>query len=77
MNKDFGISYACGSIIGISKNILGGQDSIMEIIHKGGLLGNLERQIAAGNKEGALAQIETIRQQMEAIKACASSAIKD
>lgn len=64
----FKISNATGSILGISKNLLGGPDSIIEHFSPGGLLGELQRLIISGNNLRAIEKIEEIRQQIDNIQ---------
>lgn len=49
-------------------NLLGGPDSIIEIISPGGLLGELEQLIKEGDTPRALVKLAYIRQQVSDIK---------
>ncbi len=62
------VSGAAGSIQGITKNLLGGPDSIIEIISPGGLLGDLEKLIKNGCAHTALAKLSEIRSQVADIQ---------
>lgn len=62
------VANASGSILGISKNLLGGPDSIIEHFSPGGLLGELERFILHGNNLRAIEKIAEIRQQIGSIQ---------
>lgn len=47
-----------GSIRGISRNLLGGPDSILSVIHPHGILGEIRRSIEKGNITDALKYLE-------------------
>lgn len=68
-NDIFKVANASGSILGISKNLLGGPDSIIEYFSPGGELGSLERLIKSGDTLKALEKLMQIRQQIDSIKA--------
>jgi hypothetical protein len=61
------IANATGSILGISKNLLGGSDAIIESISPGGLLGDLERLIQSGNITEAFWKLTQVRNMVVSI----------
>lgn len=54
--------------MGISMNLLGGPDSILEHVFPGGMIGELESFIKEGKTERALAALKQIRQQVSSIQ---------
>jgi hypothetical protein len=62
------VAGAAGAIQGITRNLLGGPDSIFEAVFKGGMLGELEHFIKEGNTERALTALKTIHSQVSSIQ---------
>jgi hypothetical protein len=62
------VAHTAGSILGISKNLLGGPNTMIEYISPGGLLGDLERTIKDGHTTTALKQLAAIRAQISDIQ---------
>lgn len=62
------VAGAAGSILGISMNLLGGPESIMEHVFPGGMIGELESFIKEGRTDRALNALKQIRQQVSSIQ---------
>ncbi len=62
------VASAAGSIQGITLNLLGGPDSIIEVISPGGLLGDLEKLIKNVCSQDALDKLAEVRAQVLAIQ---------